>query len=51
MGTFKDLIRNLPKHDVHGRNLVKPPVFCNEVVNVTQLLEKAEYGCIAIRLS
>jgi len=51
MSALKGLLRNLSKDSVHRRNLVKPLVFCNEAINVTQLLEKVEYRCIAIRLS
>ena len=51
MGTFKGLLRDLSKDSAHRRNPVKRVVLRHETIHLTQLLEKAEYRLVAIRLS
>ncbi|KAG0696212.1 hypothetical protein DFH29DRAFT_1026604 [Suillus ampliporus] len=50
MGAFKSLPRYLSYDTAHRRNLVKRLIFCHEAIHLTQLLEKAEYRFVAIRL-
>jgi hypothetical protein len=51
IGAFTGLLRNLSEDSAHRLDLPKLLVLCHEVVNFTQLLEKLEYRCVAIRLS